>query len=78
MRCARPACAPTVRARRCLSATREAHGSARVMGTCMAMGQAAGTAAALCAGSGASIRQLSVQALRDRLRDQGAVLETEH
>ena len=63
---------------RCLSATREAHGSARVMGTCMAMGQAAGTAAAFAAGSGTSIRQLSVQALRDRLREQGAILETDH
>ena len=63
---------------RCLSATREAHGSARVMGTCMSMGQAAGTAAALCATSGTPIGQLSVQALRDRLREQGAVLETDH
>jgi hypothetical protein len=61
---------------RCLSATREAHGSARVMGTCMGMGQAAGTAAALCATADQPIRQLSVQALRDRLREQGAVLDT--
>ncbi|WP_293863328.1 FAD-dependent oxidoreductase [uncultured Alsobacter sp.] len=61
---------------RCLSATREAHGSARVMGTCMSMGQAAGTAAALCATSETPIAQLSVQALRERLREQGAVLET--
>ncbi|MBL8702205.1 MAG: FAD-dependent oxidoreductase, partial [Alphaproteobacteria bacterium] len=63
---------------RCLSATREAHGSARVMGTCMAMGQAAGTAAALCAAEDQPISQLSIAALRDRLRDQGAVLETQY
>jgi hypothetical protein len=63
---------------RCLSATREAHGSARVMGTCMAMGQAAGTAAALCALEDQPISQLSVAALRDRLKSQGAVLETQY
>jgi hypothetical protein len=60
---------------RCLSATREAHGSARVMGTCMGMGQAAGTAAAIAATEGASLRQLSVAALRERLAAQGAILE---
>lgn len=63
---------------RCLSATREAHGSARVMGTCMTMGQAAGTAAALCALDGQPISQLSIDVLRERLRGQGAVLETEY
>jgi hypothetical protein len=63
---------------RCLSATREAHGSARVMGTCMGMGQAAGTAAAMCAADGTSLRQLSVSALRDRLKEQGAVLDSTH
>lgn len=63
---------------RCLSATREAHGSARVMGTCMGMGQAAGTAAAMCAADGTSLRQLSVSALRDRLRAHGAVLDGTH
>jgi hypothetical protein len=63
---------------RCLSATREAHGSARVMGTCMIMGQAAGTAAALCALEEQPIAQLSIDTLRTRLREQGAVLETEY
>jgi hypothetical protein len=59
---------------RCLSATREAHGSARVMGTCMGMGQAAGTAAAMAIASGVSLRELPVAVLRDRLVAQGAVL----
>ncbi len=36
---------------RCISGTHEAHASYRVTGTCMAMGQAAGLAAALAAGS---------------------------
>ncbi len=63
---------------RCLSATREAHGSARVMGTCMGMGQAAGTAAAISATEGASLRQLSVAALRERLAAQGAILDGTH
>lgn len=59
---------------RCLSATREAHGSARVMGTCMNMGQAAGTAAALSAVGIIPLNQLSIQDLRGRLAGQGAVL----
>jgi len=63
---------------RCLSATREAHGSARVMGTCMGMGQAAGTAAAMSVAEGAPLRQLSVPALRDLLKQQGAVLDGTH
>ena len=63
---------------RCLSSTREAHSTARVMGTCMAMGQATGTAAALCATSnawGGDVRELAVDRLRDVLRSQGAVLD---
>lgn len=60
---------------RCLSASREAHSSARVMGTCMAMGQAAGTAAAMCVKNKMSTRQLSVEELRKTLREQGAIIE---
>jgi hypothetical protein len=37
---------------RCISADREALGSARVIGTCLATGHAAGAAAAQCAGRG--------------------------
>ena len=62
---------------RCLSSTREGQSSARVMGTCMAMGQAAGTAAAMVAGGEAgatSVRTLALGRLRERLSEQGAVL----
>lgn len=62
---------------RCLSSTREGQSSARVMGTCMAMGQAAGTAAALAMGQGStpSVRAVDVPALRERLLQQGASLD---
>lgn len=65
---------------RCLSATREAHGSARVMGTCMAMGQAVGTAAAMALEQNQldDIRQVQVGALRERLVEQGAVITGTH
>jgi hypothetical protein len=53
---------------RCFSATHDAHASARSMGTCMAMGQAAGTAAALSD----EPARLDVVELRDRLRTDGA------
>lgn len=57
---------------RCLSATHDAHASARSMATCMAMGQAAGTAAALSAEGGTVPRAIDVQALRRRLAADGA------
>ncbi len=61
---------------RCLSSTREANGSTRVMGTCLATGQAAGTAAALCALQGrADVRDLPIEVLQETLRRQGAVLD---
>jgi len=63
---------------RCVSSTREALSSARVMGTCLAMGQAAGTAAALCATANAwsgDVRSVDVRRLREVLRAQGAVLD---
>jgi len=63
---------------RCISSTREALSSARVMGTCLAMGQAAGTAAAMCVAAPAwtgDVRSVDVGRLRDVLRAQGAVLD---
>jgi len=60
---------------RCISSSRGAHSSARVMGTCMATGQAAGTAAALSVKNEKAIRNISIDALREILREQGAVLE---
>lgn len=63
---------------RCLSATHDAHGSVRVTATCMAMGQAAGTAAALAAAAGISdIRALNYSRLHDCLRDQGALMDAQ-
>lgn len=66
---------------RCLSATREAQGSARVMGGCMGMGQAVGTAAALSVSanwSAGDIRNLPVERLRSVIREQGGVVEGTH
>lgn len=61
---------------RCFSATHDAHASVRSMAQCMAMGQAAGTAAALAVPRGGAVREVPFALLRDRLRDLGAVLET--
>lgn len=60
---------------RCFSATHDAHASIRSMAQCMAMGQAAGTAAALAAAGDGSVRDVEPFAVRDRLRSGGAVLE---
>ena len=57
---------------RCLSATHDAHASARSIGTCMAMGQAAGTAAALAVREGVTPRRLPVATLLERLDAEGA------
>lgn len=49
---------------RCVSSDRDANGSLRVQPTCMALGQAAGVAAALCVKGGIQPRQLVVEELR--------------
>ena len=64
---------------RILSADREAHGSARVMGPCLAMGHAVGTAAAMLRDAGSDdFTKLDIKALRVRLRAEGAVLDGTH
>ena len=59
---------------RCLSATSEAAGAVRVMPPVMAMGQAAGTAAALCLKTGATPRTLDTAKLVATLKAQKAFL----
>lgn len=59
---------------RCISASAEAFASARVTGTVMGMGQAAGTAAALAVRQQTTVRSLDVGGLQAVLRDQGADL----
>jgi hypothetical protein len=64
---------------RCFSSTREANGSARVMGPCLAMGEAAGTAAALCAFQNENdMRRLDTGVLRRQLKAQGAIVDGTH
>jgi len=60
---------------RCISATREALGAIRVIPPCFAMGQAAGTAAAMCIKSGCTPAQVDIPGLQTALRNQGAVLD---
>ena len=62
---------------RCFSATHDAHASVRSMAQCMAMGQAAGTAAAMAVADGLTPRDVDIAALRDRLRRDGAILAVE-
>ena len=59
---------------RCLSADSAAAGAVRVMPPAMAMGQAAGTAAALCVARGIVPRELDAAALVETLQAQGAFL----
>jgi hypothetical protein len=61
---------------RCFSATHDAHASIRSMAQCMAMGQAAGTAAALCVKAKCAPRELDFALLRDALLKAGAILST--
>lgn len=59
---------------RCVSADSTAAGAIRVMPPCMAMGQAAGTAAAMSVQGGHSPRALDAQELRAELKKNGAYL----
>ncbi len=59
---------------RCLSATHDALASVRMMPSCMAMGQAAGTAAALAVRESCSPRTLAPASLRRQLTADGVLL----
>ena len=59
---------------RCISATHQGMAGARVMGTCAAIGEAAGTAAALAADACVTPRQLDVSKLQQVLRGKGVLV----
>ncbi len=59
---------------RCISATHEGHASTRLTPTCFAMGQASGSAAALCVRHKKRPRELDFVLLRHELRANGAIL----
>jgi hypothetical protein len=60
---------------RCFSATHDAHASCRSMAQTMAMGQAAGFAAALSLDKNCGARDVPVRALQEKLRESGAILQ---
>jgi len=57
-----------------VSATREAFASIRVQATAMALGQAAGTAVAMCCKKGISVYELNGTELHNVLAEQGAIV----
>lgn len=59
---------------RCISADSAAAGAVRVMPPCMAMGQAAGIAAAIAVKNQCTVREIDVRLLRIRLKENGAYL----
>ncbi len=58
---------------RCVSAQREVLGPVRIMGPCMMMGQAAGTAAALACQTGVELPAVDTDALRAALWEDGVI-----
>src|SRR5476649_283289 len=59
---------------RCASMTHDGQSAARVSGACFAMGEAAGTAAALALGGNTIPRDIAVDKLQKQLREQGAFI----
>jgi hypothetical protein len=60
---------------RCASMTHDGQSAARVSGGCFAMGEAAGTAAALALREGVALHALDSVRLQTQLRAQGAFLD---
>jgi len=64
-----------IAAGRCISVDHRVHHSTKEIPPCMATGEAAGTAAAIAATAGGALRDVSVEALRVRLRAHGAIVD---
>jgi len=60
---------------RCFSASHEAHSSVRSMAQCMAMGEAAGTAATLALKNGQKVKNVDAGELRNTLKANGAKVD---
>ena len=59
---------------RCISSDRDANSALRTQSACMAMGQVAGVAAAICARTGEDVCSVPMNALKDGLRAIGAIV----
>lgn len=60
---------------RCISVDPYPFGLTRAMSTCMAIGEAAGTAAAMAVKSGTSVSDINVDTLRQELTTNGAIVD---
>ena len=63
---------------RSVCADEAAFGTVRVMAVCMAMGQAAGTAAAIGSKKGLTMSRMDIPLLVQTLKEQGAVIDFEN
>ena len=68
-------CDNLITAGRCISGTHVSHSSYRVMRICMAMGQAAGAAAAIMCDTQATTSTVDTDAIRARLMNRGVRLD---
>jgi hypothetical protein len=59
---------------RCLSADKQAFASLRVQASCMDMGQAAGTAAAMASASDVAVQNINTETLVEKLRKLGSII----
>jgi hypothetical protein len=59
---------------RCASMTHDGQSAARVSGACFAMGEAAGTAAALALSSNTIPRDIAAEKLQQQLKQQGVFI----
>jgi hypothetical protein len=60
---------------RCISVDHRVHHATKEIPSCMATGEAAGTAAALAVKSSVGVKQINVDELQERLRNRGAILD---
>jgi len=59
---------------RCASMTHDGQSAARVSGACFAMGEAAGTAAALALSGNTPPRDIAIEKLQETLKEEGAFI----